>query len=215
MTEPNRAEPKKSVRTRRAIVNLLKQTGPLDSQELAGRLGVSAMAIRQHLYALQAEQLVSYEEETRAMGRPAKLWRLTPAADRLFPDGYAELTLGLIQSVIETFGEAGLERLLDVRTRHQLAAYQAQISTHLTLPQKLERLAALRSEEGYMAEVQPLEDGAFLLIENHCPICAAAAACTGLCARELEIFQQLLGRVERTEHIVAGARRCVYRITPA
>jgi predicted ArsR family transcriptional regulator len=208
-------EPKKSVRTRRAIVNLLKQTGPLDSQELAGRLGVSAMAIRQHLYALQAEQLVSYEEEPRAMGRPAKLWRLTAAADRLFPDGYAELTLGLIQSVVETFGEAGLERLLDVRTRHQLAAYQAQIPDELPLSQKLERLAALRSEEGYMAEVQLLEDGAFLLIENHCPICAAAAACTGLCARELEIFQQVLGPVERTEHIVAGARRCVYRVKPA
>ncbi|MFM7424240.1 MAG: helix-turn-helix transcriptional regulator [Elainella sp.] len=211
----NQDEPKKSVRTRRAIVNLLKQTGPLDSQELAGRLGVSAMAVRQHLYALQAEQLVNYEEEIRAMGRPAKLWRLTPAADRLFPDGYAELTLGLIHSVIETFGEAGLERLLDVRTRHQLAAYQAQIPAQMPLPQKLERLAALRSQEGYMAEVQVLEDGDFLLVENHCPICAAAAACTGLCARELELFQQILGTVERTEHIVAGARRCAYRVKTA
>ena len=207
---------KSEVRTRRAVVNLLKQTDAMDSQELAAHLGVSAMAIRQHLYALQAEKLVTYSESIRAMGRPVKLWRLTPAANRLFPDGYAELTLGLIESAREAFGEAGLSKLLDVRTAHQLAAYQAQIPAKAELSQKLELLAGLRSAEGYMAEVQPLEDGSFLLLENHCPICAAATLCTGLCERELEVFQQVLGReIERTEHIVAGSRRCAYRVLAA
>jgi predicted ArsR family transcriptional regulator len=45
----------------------------MDSQELASRLGVSAMAVRQHLYALQEERRVTYQEEPHAMGRPAKL----------------------------------------------------------------------------------------------------------------------------------------------
>ena len=60
--------PKKSamtVRTRRAIVHLLKQDGPLNTQELAARLHVSVMAVRQHLYALQGEQLVTYHELPR------------------------------------------------------------------------------------------------------------------------------------------------------
>lgn len=205
---------KAAVRTRRALINLLKQVGAMDSQDLAARLGVSAMAIRQHLYALQDERLVTYVEEARAMGRPVKLWQLTPEANRLFPDGYAELTLGLIESVREAFGEAGLEKLLEVRTRHQIEAYQAQISD-ATLLQRLEVLAAIRTDEGYMADVEVLEDGSFLLVENHCPICAAATACAGFCSRELEIFQQVLGTevtIERTEHIVSGARRCAYRI---
>lgn len=204
---------KSTVRTRRAVVNRLKQSGAMDSQELAAALGVSAMAIRQHLYALQSEHLVTYSESARAMGRPVKLWRLTPAADRLFPDGYAELTLGLIESVREAFGEAGLSKLLDLRTAHQLAAYEAEILPDSTLRQKLERLASLRTAEGYMAEVQQLEDGSFLLLENHCPICAAAALCNGFCERELAVFQQVLGqKIERTEHIVAGSRRCAYRV---
>ncbi len=188
----------------------------MDSQELASRLSISAMAVRQHLYALQDEQLVTYQEEARAMGRPAKLWQLTPTADRLFPDGYAELTLSLINTVKEAFGDAGLEKLLDVRTRHQINAYQALIPIQESLQQKLEALATLRTDEGYMAEIQSLDDDSFLLIENHCPICAAATACTGLCARELEIFQHLLGQdviVQRTEHIVAGSRRCAYRVS--
>lgn len=203
-----------NTKTRRAILNLLKQEGAMDSQALASRLKISAMAVRQHLYAMQEENLITYTEESRAMGRPAKLWQLTREADRFFPDGYAELTLGLINSVVEAFGEEGLERLLDVKTRHQIGVYQSTIEGQ-NLTEKLEALAEVRTEEGYMAEVQSLDDGSFLLVENHCPICAAATACTGLCARELEVFQTVLGedvKVERTEHIVAGARRCAYRV---
>ena len=54
-----------------------------------------------------------------------------------------------------------------------------------------------------MAEVQTLDGGALLLVENHCPICEAAAECQGICAIELEVFSEVLGtqiRVERTDH---------------
>jgi predicted ArsR family transcriptional regulator len=204
-----------AVRTRRAIVHLLKQEGPLEAQALAERLQISAMAVRQHLYALQAERLVSYYEDPRPMGRPVKLWQLTPAADRFFPDGYAELTLSLLRSVTETFGKSGLEQLLARRTRQQIAVYRQRLAGHDALPQRLAALAAMRTEEGYMAAVQPQADGSFLLLENHCPICAAATACTQLCGQELAVFQAVLGDdvvIERTEHIVAGARRCAYRV---
>jgi predicted ArsR family transcriptional regulator len=158
---------------------------------------------------------VTYEEEARPMGRPAKLWHLTPAADRFFPDRYAELTLGLLNSMKAAFGEAGLDRLLEVRTREQIQAYQAIVPHSQPLQQRLEALAQQRTEEGYMAEVQAQTDGTFLLAEKHCPICAVATACTGLCRMELEIFQAALGEdsaIERIEHILAGDRRCVYRV---
>ena len=205
-----------AIRTRRAIVHLLKQEGALDAQTLAARLHLSAMAVRQHLYALQEEHLVTYHEVPRPVGRPAKLWQLTSAADRLFPEGYAELTLSLLTSVTEAFGAAGLERLLDVRTQQQIAAYRQHIDGQDTLQQRVEALAAMRTDEGYMAEVQAQADGSFLLLEKHCPICAAAVACTGLCGKELEVFQAVLGQdvtVERTEHMVLGARRCAYRVS--
>lgn len=208
--------PSQTVSSQRAIVKLLKQLGPMDANALASHLNISAMAVRQHLYALQREHLVTYEEEPRAMGRPAKLWQLTADADRLFPDRYAELTLSLINSMTEVFGEAGLDRLLEIRTRDQIATYQEQIPQSSSLRQRLEALAAIRAEEGYMAEVESLADGSFLLIENHCPICAAATMCTGLCRQELEVFQNVLGKevtIERTEYILAGARRCVYQVS--
>ncbi len=78
------------------------------------------------------------------------------------------------------------------------------------------RLAELRSVEGYMAAWSADADGGFTLVENHCPICAAATACQGFCRAELEVFRAVLGdgvSVERTDYILAGARRCAYRIT--
>src|SRR5262249_53704788 len=126
-----------AVRTRRALVQLLKQEGPLEAQELAARLHVSAMAVRQHLYPLQTQQLVTYHETPRPRGRPAKRWQLTSAADRLFPEAYAELTVSLLTSITEAFGKTGLERLLALRARQQVAAYRAQMRGHDTLPQRL------------------------------------------------------------------------------
>lgn len=204
-----------SVRTRRAIVKRLKQEGALDAETLASHFNITAMAVRQHLYALQKEGLVAYQEEARPMGRPAKLWHLTPAADRFFPDRYAELTLGLINSMKEAFGEAGLDRLLEVRTREQIQAYRAIVPHNALLQQRLEALAEQRTDEGYMAEVMAQADGTFLLAEKHCPICAVATACTGLCRMELEIFQAALGEdatIKRIEHILNGDRRCVYQV---
>src|SRR6478672_9595102 len=101
--------------TRRAIVKLLKTEGPLDSARLAERLGLTAMGVRQRLYALQRETLVTAEERPGPVGRPAKHWRLTRRADALFPDAYAELNVALIDAVGRAFGPGGLQRVLDSR----------------------------------------------------------------------------------------------------
>jgi predicted ArsR family transcriptional regulator len=202
-------------RGRRATLELLKWHGPQDARTLAGQLGISAMAVRQHLYALSGEKLVVSREESRPMGRPAKLWQLTPAANDLFPNAHADLTLSLIQSMREAFGERGVDRLIAVRTRAQVETYNAQVPRTGSLRKRLTALARLRTREGYMAEVKEDEGGALLLIENHCPICTAAAGCTNLCAGELRVFREVLGDdvlVERTDHILAGARRCAYRV---
>jgi len=202
-------------RTRRGLIERLKQDGAQDAGSLAEALGVSAMAVRQHLYALEGEGLVTFEEEARPVGRPAKLWRLTPQADRFFPDGHAELTLHLLAALRETFGEAGMEKLLAARTAEQIAAYGRRVQPADPLKTRLEALAKIRTEEGYMAAVEGNDRNGFLLVENHCPVCAAARTCQGLCASELEVFRRVLGpdvTVERSDHILAGARRCAYRV---
>lgn len=208
-------------KTRQKIIGLLKTKGPLVADDLAGELGLSAMAARQHLYAMAREKLVSYREEPRrqdnrpAKGRPAKHWRLTAASDAFFPDGHGAFSVELIANLRKAFGEEGVEKLLELRAADQVKAYGTAMKAARSLPKRLEILAGLRSREGYMAEVARQGPREFLLLEHHCPICSAAKSCTGICARELEVFQEVLGKdvsVERESHILAGASRCAYRI---
>src|SRR6185503_9180384 len=204
-------------KTRRAITKLLKTEGPSGSAQLAERLGLTAMAVRKHLYALQREGLVAAEARPVPIGRPAKFWRLTREADRLFPEAYAELSVALIDSVKDAFGDEGLERVLTSRCARQRVDYGKRIRPKDPLERKLTELAKVRTEEGYMAEIRREDDGSFLLVENHCPICAAANACQGFCSTELDLFRSVLGprvTVERAEHIIKGDRRCVYKVSP-
>jgi predicted ArsR family transcriptional regulator len=199
------------------ILFQLKTKGPQAAAAMATRLGVTAMAIRQHLYRLKQEGLVDYSDERRPVGRPARVWRLTSTAASRFPDSHAELTLEVIGAVREAFGERGLERLLHERTRRQKEAYAQRIKKAGSgLLDRARALAEVRREQGYMAECAQQRDGSILLMENHCPICAAASSCQGLCREELSLFRSLFGeraRVERVDHILAGARRCAYVIT--
>ena len=143
------------------------------------------------------------------------MWFLTPAANRFFPDTHAGLMVNLLNATDETFGEQGVKRVVSRCAQQQIQDYRSRIPARGLLQTRLEALISIRNEEGYMAEVQRQRDGSFLLIENHCPISAAANACPKLCDAELEVFRTVLGEgllIERMEHMVAGARRCVYRI---
>lgn len=202
---------------RAAVLALAKREGPIAADALASRLKLTPTAVRQHLQALAEEGLVAEVEgeRTPGRGRPAKRWRTTEAADGRFADAHASLTAELIQQMRRAFGEAGVDRLLALRTADQAALYRAAIDPAAPLRTRLEALTAIRDREGYMAELREAPEGGFLLLEHHCPICAAARLCTGLCREELALFGRVLGdgvTVTRVSHILAGEGRCAYRI---
>ncbi|MBI3675681.1 MAG: transcriptional regulator [Proteobacteria bacterium] len=202
---------------RARLLDLVKRQGPVTADTLAAKLGVTAMAVRQHLYGLTEDGLVMHEEQTRGVGRPVKLWRATAAANAQFADSHAALAVDLLTQMKKTFGEEGVDRLLKLRTAEQEKTYRAKTDNARTLKAKLDALAKIRSAEGYMAEVRKdAGTGHWLFVENHCPICAAARLCQGLCREELALFHRVLGKtvkVERLSHILAGAGRCAYRVS--
>ncbi|HEY2884239.1 MAG TPA: hypothetical protein VGJ08_03405 [Rhizomicrobium sp.] len=201
---------------RAAVRELLKREGPISADSAAGKLGITAMAVRQHLYAMEAEGEVAHSDEPRPRGRPVKLWRATEAADSHFADSHSSLATDLIIQMKKAFGEEGVDRLLKLRNAELEKTYRSKTDKAPSLRSKLDALAKIRSAEGYMADVRrDPETGQWLFVENHCPICSAARLCTGLCREELALFNRVLGkniRVERVSHILAGAGRCAYRV---
>ena len=202
---------------RERVLLVLKTKGPQTAARIAKSLGVTTMAIRQHLAVLEGEKLVDFTDEKRTVGRPARLWRLTANAYDRFPDCHAELAVEMLQAVASTFGEQGLDRLSEERTRQQVQTYRARMpDPDVPLADRLASLARIRREEGYMAEWKRRRDGALELVENHCSIAKAARLCPNLCGGELSLFRTVLGEnvsVERVEHILSGDRCCSYRIS--
>jgi predicted ArsR family transcriptional regulator len=197
------------------ILFLLKTRGPKTAQELATLLELSSMGARKHLEQAEERGLVSHRDTGEKVGRPVRRWLLTDAGHARFPDRHADLTVQLIQQARDVFGDAGLDKLIAARETVIEPHYRMEVEQHEGIAARAAALARARDAEGYMAETEILDDGSVLLVENHCPICAAARTCQNFCRSELEIFQRVLGdgaTVERAEHLLSGGRRCVYLI---
>lgn len=197
------------------VLMALKMQGALSSAAIGKRLGITGEAARQQLLRLAEQDLVIATSEAKGVGRPTQLWDLTPTAQSRFPDTHASLTAELLGIIRSHMGEAVLDKIINVREAETRSRYESELAGKAALSDRVATLAALRSDEGYMAEWREEADGSFLLVENHCPICAAAAACAGFCRAELEVFRSALGpgvAVTRAEHIVSGGRRCTYVI---
>ncbi len=197
------------------ILFFIKTKGPVSTAALAKELEMTPEAARQQVQKLLTSGLIAGQQEALAgVGRPRQNWVLTEAGNARFPDTHAQLTVQLIGSIRQLFGEEGMERLIEQREAEARASY-LQICQAPGLQKRLEQLATVRTEEGYMARVE--RDGNdWLLIEDHCPICIAARTCQGFCRSELQVFQEIIGMqasISREQHLLAGAGRCVYRIS--
>ena len=200
--------------TTERILYFIKTKGPVSTATLAKTLDMTGEAARQQVQKLVAAGLIDGRQEAQAgAGRPRQNWVLTEAGNARFPDTHAQLTIKLIGSVRQLFGEAGLDKLITQREEESRSAYALACSAP-DLPTRLRQLATVRDEEGYMARVEADGDD-WLLIEDHCPICAAARTCQGFCRSELQLFQEVVGpgaTIVREQHVLANAMRCVYRI---
>ena len=214
------------------ILQLLKTKGPQTSQQLADWLDLTMMGARKHLLNLAEQGLVVAGSEHpeaatgSSRGRPQQYWRLTKAGHQYFPDRHADVSLQLIDGVRQLFGAAGLEQLIVQREQQQQLHYLDKLSSFGDLAAKVQQLAEIRQQEGYLAEAylsdnnlvdNRSQDGSWVLVEHHCPICAAATLCQNFCRSELALFRACvegLATVERTEHLLSDGSRCAYLFTP-
>lgn len=197
------------------VLFCIKTKGPISTAVIAKDLAMTGEAARQHLQKLTSLGLVEGVQcaSQTGAGRPRQNWILTELGHQRFPDTHAQLALQLIDSVRNIFGNEGLEKMISQREGEIKTKYLSRCKS-LPFVERLQELAEIRSEEGYMTHVEQ-EGDSWLFIENHCPICAAATVCQNFCRSELQLFREIMGQdvtVEREQYLLDGAGRCVYRV---
>ena len=208
--------PKANGITRGEILESIKMNGSTTAEALAKELGISPVAVRQHLTGLEAEGLILATPQRRGLGRPVHRYRITPRGDESFPRDYSGLANSLLDELRTTQGESAVESLFASRAQRIIEVNRRK-TQNKPLADRVKLIARIQSEAGFMAESRV--DGDDILLEEHnCAICLVAKQHACACNQEFAWIKELVGpdaRVEREKHILAGQHTCTYRITPA
>jgi predicted ArsR family transcriptional regulator len=204
-----------AVRTRDAVARLILERGPQTAAALAGDLRLSPAAIRRHLDALVADNLLSEcdprPRRRRGRGRPARAYALTDAGRAAFPHAYDDLATTALRYLRETGGEAAVAEFASHRARSLEAAVAPTmpLGTGSTgRERRVEALAEALTAQGYAASTEQTGAGV-QLCQHHCPVAHVAAEFPELCEAETRAFERVLGTyVQRLATIAHGDGVC-------
>jgi predicted ArsR family transcriptional regulator len=200
------------------VEELIKRAGEIDVASLARELGISGVAVRQHLAALERDERVTQRTVRRPIGRPARLYRLTEAAEQAFPQTTDQVALDLLARLEKLLGPEAIDKVFRTRLRDLARQYGERLGSARSLTEKLEVLAEIRQSEGYLCSLEEAAPsaarGGVRLVEHHCPVSGLADQYPQMCDYELELFRRVLGEPQlcRVEHIRSGGHACRYQL---
>jgi predicted ArsR family transcriptional regulator len=193
------------------LVELKKSPVGLTVRDLTQRCEASLNGVRHHLKELELEQLVAWTREQRGVGAPVHLYHLTPSGENLFPRRYEELLTATLSRVA---GGSGRPAVVEAMGHHydELAQRLLADLGNASGAERLERVAKILADEGYMAAWEET-DGSVRLTEHNCAIRAVAERFPEICDLEERFLRDVLAAgVERHRHILAGCQACEYSI---
>ena len=200
--------------TRRAILVALKRNGPTRAHDLAAELGVTVAGVRQQLVRLGQDGLVTHRSDVEGRGRPAHTYELTAAAEMLFPKRYGDLTTELLGYLGGPDSDE-VTALFEQRRRRRLDEARTRLAT-MPLEDQVAELTRILDEDGYLADVERLDDGGWRITEHNCAILSVATGFRQACSSEIAFIRDALpgADVERVAHLMDGAHVCAYEVRP-
>lgn len=204
--------------TKSEILALLKRSDGATVDELASRLGLAPMTVRQHLTVLERDELVDAQEVRRPTGRPHYLYRLTENGHRKLAGGFDRLLMLLVEQA----GEIGPEDLAGTpderrarlfrRAAESLAArHRAEVAA-LAGTAQMERVAAILRSHGGFPEIEDL-GGAYELRDFSCVFRSSVGDEAG-CAWHEAFLTAILDTAVQASREPAHCAACCRYIVP-
>ncbi|MBX9696010.1 MAG: ArsR family transcriptional regulator [Cyanobacteria bacterium] len=198
--------------TQDALLLYLKREGEMSVSRLCDVLGITAMAVRRHLATLQSEGLVESRIERQSRGRPSYMYKLSEKAESLFPSGFQNLAMDLLDAVHEQSGHKGVMELLAARNRKRMERLRTRVENK-DLKSRVKEVADIFSEDGYMTEWEELLDGNFFIFQRHCALHDVANRYRQVCVLEPRLMEGLLGvKITREKYMLKDDPVCGYLV---
>jgi predicted ArsR family transcriptional regulator len=197
-------EAAKKQKTRARVIDLLRRKRRT-VDELAGELGLTDNAVRIHLAALEAENIVCQEGVRRSglAGKPAVIYGIVSEAEPSFSQVYAPVLASLVDTLAERLSPDELEEVLRLVGR-RLAA--SQIAPTGPLGKRVRSVSSLLNKLGSLTTVES-NNGTAVLRGASCPLSVAVSRRSEVCLAVEEMLAVLTG--------ARVTRQCDYGDRPA
>jgi DeoR family transcriptional regulator, suf operon transcriptional repressor len=197
--------------TRERILQTLLNHPRSTITDLAEAVGINAISVRHHLTSLEAESLVTAEEERHGVGRPRLVYFLTEKGLERFPTRYLRLTTRLLNEMKETLSPQVVDTLFTHMAADMANGYAGQ--THdMPIEARLELIKTLLAEEGFTVDWSK-EGDQYLINEITCPYYHVGQSHPEVCTVDQTLISQILEiPAEKIHCVLRGDAHCTYMI---
>ena len=197
--------------TRERILLTLLNRPRSSINEMAGVVGINAISVRHHLTSLEAEDLVSSDEERHGVGRPRLVYFLTDKGQERFPTKYLLLTTRLLDHLKENFPAPTVNDLFAQMAAKLAADYAPQVG-NLPMEERLDIVMDLLTQEGFTVEWEKV-NGRYQINEIACPYYHIGQSHPEVCTVDQTIISTVLAiPAEKINCVLRGDTHCTYLI---
>ena len=198
--------------TRDKVLQTLLSRQRCTINELAEAVDINPISVRHHIARLEAEGLVTSEEERHGVGRPRRLYFLTEQGLERFPSRYMKLTIRLLEQLKGSMPEPMINRLFTQMAQDMAAEYQAD-AKHLSIEQRLDLVTGMLSGEGFTVEWEK-QGEQYLIREISCPYFHVGQSHPEVCSMDQTLISTVLDiPAEKVKCVLNGDAHCSYLIT--
>ena len=197
--------------TRERVLNTLLTNPRSTINDLADSVGINPISVRHHISKLEAEGLVTSDEELHGVGRPRRVYFLTEDGVEKFPTRYMRLTLRLLEQLKETLPEQAVQQLFETMAEDLVENYtgSGQIAG-LGIEQRLDLLQKTLTQEGFNVEWEK-QGAAYHIREANCPYLHVSQNHPEVCSVDQTLISAFLDvPAEKVTCVLHGDAHCTY-----
>ncbi len=198
--------------TRDRVLQTLLTRERCTIKELASAVEINPISVRHHIGKLEAEGLVSSDEDHYGVGRPRRMYSLTEKGRENFPTRYITLTLRLLEQLKESMPQSMVNRLFTQMAQDMVSEHRAEIES-LSTEERLNLVKKLLTKEGFNVEVERYGD-LYQIRELSCPYFHLGQTHPEVCSVDQTLISTILNiPAHKIQCILQGDSHCTFVIS--
>ena len=202
------------VATRDRVLQTLLNRQRCTINELADSVGINQISVRHHISKLEADGLVTSDEELHGVGRPRRVYFLTEEGLERFPTRYMRLTLRLLEKIKQSLPEPMVKGLFAQMAREMVDDYTAEAHTDgLSMEERLDLMRSLLVKEGFNVEWEQ-QGEEYHIRETNCPYLHVTQTHPEVCSVDQTLISALLDvPAQKIKCVLNGDAHCTYVVS--